>query len=99
MPRRLAMLAALAIAMALQAAGAVIIDHDGGVDDLVAISLLIKSGRVDVRAVTICPAASYLDSATRATRLFLDRSGAAGVAIAEGHSEGVHPFPPEWRKD
>jgi purine nucleosidase len=77
----------------------VIIDHDGGVDDLIAIALLMKSGAVRVRAVTICPADSYLEPATRATQLFLDRLGGRDIPVAQGHSEGVNPFPAKWRGD
>jgi purine nucleosidase len=77
----------------------VIIDHDGGVDDLIAISLLMKSGAVHVRAITICPADSYLEPATRATQLFVDRLGGENITIAQGHSEGTNPFPDAWRKD
>jgi purine nucleosidase len=77
----------------------VIIDHDGGIDDLIAISLLLKSPDVRVRAITICPADSYLEPATRATQLFVDRLGAGNIAIAKGHSEGTNPFPSQWRQD
>jgi len=73
----------------------VIVDHDGGVDDFVAIALLMKAPAVRVRAVTVCPGDSYLEPAARATGLFLDRLGASGVTIALGHSEGTHPFPDE----
>jgi purine nucleosidase len=77
----------------------VIVDHDGDVDDLIALSLLLRSGKVQVRAVAVCPGNSYLDPATRATQRFLDRLGATGIPIAQGHSEGVNPFPAQWRSD
>ena len=60
----------------------VIVDQDGGVDDLAAIMLLVKSGRVRVRAIAVCPADSYLTPATRATQLVLDRIGTRGITIA-----------------
>jgi purine nucleosidase len=77
----------------------VIIDQDGGVDDLVAISLLMKSPAIRVRAITICPGDSYLEPATRATQLFVDRLGGTNITIALGHFEGTNPFPARWRKD
>ena len=77
----------------------VIVDHDGGVDDLVAISLLMQSPAVHVRAITICPADSYLEPATKATQLFVDRLGGTHITIAQGHSEGTNPFPAQWRGD
>ena len=76
-----------------------VVDHDGGVDDLMAISLLMKSDTARVRSITICPANSYLDAATRATQLFLDKLGGDGITIARGHFEGVNPFPDEWRRE
>ena len=77
----------------------VIIDHDGGVDDLVAMTLVLQSSGFHVRAITICPADSYLEPATQATRLFLARLSAENITIAQGHTEGVNPFPDAWRKD
>jgi inosine-uridine nucleoside N-ribohydrolase len=81
------------------AAADVIIDHDGDADDLIAISLLLRSPGVRVRAIAICPGNSYLDPATRATQLFLQRLGARDIPIAQGHSEGTNPFPAKWRVD
>jgi purine nucleosidase len=98
---RHAMLIALVVAIPAGCATVrdVIIDHDGGVDDFVAIALLMRSPAVHVRAITICPADSYLDAATRATELFVDRLGGRDITIAQGHSEGTNPFPAEWRAD
>jgi Inosine-uridine preferring nucleoside hydrolase len=100
---RAAFLVIFALLIPLQVGSAtvpdVIIDQDGGVDDLVAISLLMKSPAVHVRAIAICPADSYLDAATRATRLFVDRLGGRDIVVAQGHSEGTNPFPAQWRRD
>ena len=91
---------ALALPVAMRAAVPdVIIDEDGGIDDLVAIALVMRSPEVHVRAITICPADSYLEPATRATQLFADQLGGRNITIARGHSEGTHPFPAQWRKD
>jgi len=76
-----------------------LVDQDGDMDDFIAFSLLMKSGAVHVRAITVCPADSYLDSATRATQLFVDKLGGENITIAQGHSEGTNPFPAAWRKD
>jgi len=76
----------------------VVVDQDGDIDDLVAFSLLMKSGTARVHAIAICPANSYLEPATRATQLFVDQLGGDGVTIAQGHFEGRNPFPDEWRK-
>jgi purine nucleosidase len=105
--RSLVVAAAVALLAPLSAAGRshadalpdVIVDHDGAVDDLVALSLLMRSGKVHVRAITITPADSYLEPATRATQFFVDQLGGQGITIAQGHSEGTNPFPADWRKD
>ena len=89
----------IATSARLLSAGDVIIDHDGDVDDLIAISLLVRSPSVRVRGIAICPADSYLEPATRATQLFLERLGARDIPIAQGHSEGANPFPAKWRSD
>src|SRR5262249_39936493 len=81
------------------AATDVIIDHDGDADDLIAISLLVRSPVVHVRAIVICRADSYLNPAIRATQLFLQSLGARDIPIAQGHSEGTNPFPAQWRAD
>ncbi|HEX3700067.1 MAG TPA: nucleoside hydrolase [Phenylobacterium sp.] len=101
------LVAALALGLPIAAAAAtlaprvteVIVDEDGAVDDLFALSLLMKSDAVRVRAVTVCPADSYLEPATRATQLILDVLGGRGVSIGKGRFEGVNPFPAEWRND
>jgi purine nucleosidase len=77
----------------------VIIDHDGGVDDLIAVALLMKSPDIRVRAVTITPGDCYVDPAARATELILDKFGGRDITIAKGHNEGTNPFPAEWRND
>ena len=73
----------IATSVRLLSAGDVITDHDGDVDHLIA----------------ICPADSYLEPATRATQLFLERLGARDIPIAQGYSEGANPFPAQWRSD
>jgi len=76
----------------------VVVDQDADVDDLIAISLLMKSGTARIHAIAICPADSYLDPATRATQLFVDQLGGERITIAQGHFEGTNPFPDEWRR-
>jgi len=76
----------------------VVVDHDGDPDDLIAFSLLIKSGATRIHTIAVCPGDSYVDPATRATQLFVDQLGGHGISIAKGHSAGTNPFPDEWRK-
>jgi purine nucleosidase len=95
----MALMFATMAACAPAAVRQVIVDQDAGVDDLIAIALLMKSPAVHVRAITICPADSFLEPATRATGLFVDRLGGENITIAQGHAEGTNPFPDGWRKD
>jgi purine nucleosidase len=99
MLKRMAAFLLIATSVRLLSAGDVFIDHDGDVDDLIAISLLLKSPSVRVRGIAVCPGNSYLESATRATQLLLERLGARNIPVAQGHSEGINPFPAKWRND
>jgi len=76
----------------------VIVDHDGDADDLIAITLLMKSPAVRIRAITVCPGNAHLEPATRASQRFLDRLGGQNITIAQGHSPGTNPFPEAWRQ-
>jgi pyrimidine-specific ribonucleoside hydrolase len=80
---------------------AVVVDTDGAIDDLVALTFLLSSDDVDVRAVTVsgtgevrCPAGIGL------VRALLARTGDDDVPVACGRSTplaGTQEFPVEWR--
>lgn len=79
----------------------VVVDTDVAIDDLVALTLLLASEEVDVRAITIsgtgevrCPAGIGV------VQDLLDRTGGEDVPVACGRStplDGTHQFPTEWR--
>ena len=46
----------------------VLMDHDGGVDDLLSLMLLLTMPNIDLIGVSITPADCYLAFATEATR-------------------------------
>jgi purine nucleosidase len=94
-----AVLSGLAVPTSAADRMGVIVDQDAGIDDLIAVALLLRSPAIQVAAVTITPADSYLGPATRATQLVVQRFGSPGITIAQGHSEGTNPFPDEWRRD
>lgn len=77
----------------------VIVDHDGGIDDFPALSLLLCAPSVGVVAVTVMPADSYKEPAVAATKKFVDFLGAKGVSIAASDFIGINPFPDLWRRD
>ncbi|MFT8726613.1 MAG: nucleoside hydrolase [Liquorilactobacillus ghanensis] len=71
--------------------------HDGGVDDLVSLFLLLQMN-VDLLGVSVVDADSYVAPATEASRKIVDRFGhGKNLAISVSTARGVHPFPKEWR--
>ncbi len=79
----------------------VVIDTDAAIDDLVALTFLLASDEVEVRAITVsgtgevrCPAGVGV------VQELLARTGDEGVPVACGRStplDGTHEFPTEWR--
>src|SRR4051812_22597356 len=90
----------------------VFFDHDGGVDDFVALALLLSQTapmRTPVNAVgdrvieligiSITPADTYLEPAVAATLRYLDLTHNSHVPVAGGTLRGYTDFPHEWRLD
>ncbi len=50
---------------------AVIFDHDGGIDDLLSLLLLLRLPNIEVIGVSITPADCYPDDALISTKKFL----------------------------
>ncbi|MBU3022676.1 nucleoside hydrolase [Aestuariibacter sp. A3R04] len=76
---------------------AVIFDHDGGIDDLLSLVLLLSMDHVDVLGVTITPADCYPDDALLSTLKILSLTGNQSIPVAVGNKVGPNPFPPDWR--
>ncbi len=75
-------------------------NHDGSVDDLVSLLLLLQMPDVHLTGVGVVGADSYLEPALAATRKVIDRFGHdTHLKVAVSDSRGVHPFPKEWRLD
>jgi purine nucleosidase len=89
----------------------VVLDHDGGVDDLVALALLLANpSKVELVGVIVLDADCYVNDAYRVSGKLAStvrRAAAAkrGVVIKpfpilkSTLSDGGHPFPHEWRVD
>lgn len=75
----------------------VLFDHDGGVDDLLSLLLLLKMPDIDLLGVTITPADCYLEPAVQATGQLLAKAGRATVPVGVGDYYGVNAFPAAWR--
>lgn len=84
----------------------VILDHDGGVDDLVALALLLANPeKVKVIGCVVLDADCYVKDAYscsgKLAALVRRKSGnkVPAFPIAKSTLSGVHPFPHEWRVD
>ncbi|WP_195575444.1 nucleoside hydrolase [Paenibacillus sp. 1001270B_150601_E10] len=72
-------------------------NHDGGVDDLISLFLLLQMDNVELTGVSVIPADCYLEPAVFASRKIMDRFGKGGLNVAESNSRGKNPFPKDWR--
>ncbi|MED1567488.1 nucleoside hydrolase [Bacillus paramycoides] len=72
-------------------------NHDGGVDDLVSLFLLLQMDNVELTGVSVIPADCYLEPAMSASRKIIDRFGKSSIEVAASNSRGKNPFPKDWR--
>nr|WP_026679671.1 nucleoside hydrolase [Priestia megaterium] len=76
----------------------VYLNHDGGVDDLISLFLLLQMEEVELLGVGVIPADCYLEPAMYASRKIIDRFGnGEEISVAASTSRGKHPFPKDWR--
>ena len=73
--------------------------HDGGVDDYIALALLLSMPNIDIRAIVVTPADCYIKPAVSATRKILDLAGRWDIPVAESTVRGLNPFPRLFRRD
>lgn len=73
-------------------------DHDGNVDDLVSLLLLLQMSEVNLIGVGVIDADGYIEGSVPASRKIITRFGkGAQVSVAASNSRPVHQFPKEWR--
>jgi purine nucleosidase len=77
----------------------VLMDHDGAIDDFLALVLLMTMERVELLGVIVTPADCYIQAALNVTRKILDLMGRWDVPVAESTVRGINPFPPNYRQD
>jgi len=75
----------------------VIFDHDGGVDDLLSLMMLLAMPHIDLAGIIVTPADCFLRPAVSATLKTLRFFGRSDVELSEGSLYGVNPFPRAWR--
>jgi purine nucleosidase len=73
--------------------------HDGGVDDYLALALLLTMEHIEILAVVVTPADCYIKPAVSATRKILDLVGRSDIPVAESTVRGLNPFPRIFRRD
>jgi purine nucleosidase len=82
---------------------AVILDHDGGNDDFIALILLLRhQRRFKIKAVITIAADSlpvFCTSVTRRLITKLKDPASPPIPVGESTLTGVHPFPHAWRLD
>lgn len=77
----------------------VIHDHDGHVDDLLAMLLLLSRKDVRLVASTVCPGDCYAEAGVESASRYAAFMGAGKVLVAAGENSGKNPFPESWRDD
>lgn len=77
----------------------VILDHDGSVDDLVALLLALTAPELELLAVVVTDGDCYGEPAVAASGKLCGTLARADVPIALSRQRALNPFPAEWRRD
>ena len=77
----------------------VLMDHDGGVDDYLALLLLLTMEHIQPIGLVVTPADCYIQPAVSVTRKILDFVGRSDIPVAESTVRGINPFPTLYRRD
>jgi purine nucleosidase len=75
----------------------VLMDQDGGIDDLLSVLLLLTMPNVELIGITVTPADCYLEPAIESTYKLLQKAQKEQIPIGRGTFHGVNAFPSEWR--
>ncbi|UXR69504.1 nucleoside hydrolase [Staphylococcus sp. IVB6246] len=72
-------------------------NHDGGVDDLISLFLLLHMENVEVIGVSAIGADCYVEPAESASRKIINRFSHYPIDVATSYERGKNPFPKDWR--
>lgn len=72
-------------------------NHDGGVDDLISLFLLLNMENIKLTGVSVIDADCYIEPATFASRKIIARFGDGRLETAMSKERGKNPFPKDWR--
>lgn len=76
----------------------VLFDHDGGIDDLLSLMMLLAMPHIELAGVVVTPADCFLRPAVSASLKVLRFFEQPDIEVSQGALHGVNPFPREWRK-
>ena len=77
----------------------VLMDHDGAIDDFLAMMLLMTMTEIQPIGVVVTPADCYINAAVSVTRKILDLMRRHDLLVAQSTVRGLNPFPPSFRRD
>lgn len=72
-------------------------NHDGGVDDLISLFLLLQMENINLIGVSAIGADSYVEPATSASQKIINRFSTTQIDVAASKERGKNPFPKDWR--
>ncbi|UXR73840.1 nucleoside hydrolase [Staphylococcus sp. IVB6238] len=72
-------------------------NHDGGVDDLISLFLLLHMENVEVIGVSAIGADCYVEPAESASRKIINRFSHYPIDVATSYERGKNQFPKDWR--
>lgn len=75
----------------------VLFDHDGGVDDLLSLIMLLAMPHIRLAGIVVTPGDCFLRPALSATFKILRLMGRLDIEVSGGALYGVNPFPRAWR--
>ncbi|UDI77686.1 nucleoside hydrolase [Staphylococcus taiwanensis] len=72
-------------------------NHDGGVDDLISLFLLLQMEDIELVGVSTIGADCYLEPSLSASCKIINRFSNEAIQVAPSYERGANPFPKEWR--
>lgn len=77
----------------------ILMDHDGAIDDFLAMMLLMTMDHLQPLGIVVTPADCYIEAAVSVTRKLLDWLKKENIPVAQSTVRGINPFPREYRRD
>ncbi|MGZ1666896.1 nucleoside hydrolase [Staphylococcus argenteus] len=72
-------------------------NHDGGVDDLISLFLLLQMENIELVGVSTIGADCYLEPSVSASIKIINRFSNENIKVVPSYERGKNPFPKEWR--